>query len=111
MLREFGVCSVALLADLEPSHKENLGITDFQLMSMQKLAVKVDNKVGEKTLATARVIIDGRGCLVGKGMNFSVKVFKERLDAMLLKAGARAKQVRDYLFIFSTFALTILVHM
>jgi len=94
-LRDHGVCSVAMLADLEPSDTYSLGITAFQLKSLQKLVLEVDKKVDEKPFATTRVIIDGRGCLIGKGMNFSVTVFKKRLDGMLLKAGARAKHVSN----------------
>jgi len=98
-----------MLADLEQSHTYSLGITDFQLKSLQKLALEVAKKVDEKPFATTRVIIDGRGCLVGKGMNFSVQVFKKRLDDMLLKAGARAKHVRNLIFVFEVFAVVIII--
>jgi len=46
-----------------------------------------------KPFAITRVIIDGRGCLVGKGRNFNAKKFKKRLDSLLLEAGAVAEQV------------------
>jgi len=117
-LRDLGVCSVSMLAGLEPSHQDQLGITAFQLTYMQKLANAVNTnpsgqnaldstdaqlrsmqnlslKSKKKPFATTRVIIDGRGCLVGKGNNFSAPIFKERLDAMLLKVGAHADQVRN----------------
>jgi len=80
-----------MLADLEEDDREALGITSIQLKTMRNLGIKSD----KKSLATTRVIIDGRGCLVGKGRNFDAKVFKKRLDAMLLEAGADAKQVRN----------------
>jgi hypothetical protein len=42
-------------------------------------------------------------------MNFSVQVFKKRLDDMLLKAGARAKHVRNLIFVFEVFAVVIII--
>ena len=95
-----------MLADLEESDQEALGVTGMQLRSMRNLALKSD----KKPFATTRVIIDGRGCLVGKGRQFSAQTFKKRLDNLLHEAGADAEQVRNAYCIFDDIALVICIN-
>ena len=87
-----------MLTELGPSEQKALGINEFQLRIMHNLAPPIAEKSVKKAddnkpFTTTRVIIDGRGSLVGSGPTFSAKVFMRRLKDMLREAGADAEQV------------------
>jgi hypothetical protein len=111
---------VSDLTHLTSEHKEQLKVTKMQLRRLLKAGKEAKlaetafsnaveavavcegayfaSTTSSRRLVFAHVLIDGRGCLVGKGnQGFYVDVFKDAVSDLLREAGAGAERVSVHL--------------